>query len=213
MNMSTMLSMLHSPMKTFEYIRERGGSFTIPLITLMVIALIAIYLQMPMLERVLDAQQIDMTGTGVSEESLRQIGLYSAAVMSVLSVPFFAFFFGLLLLLLNLIVRGEATYMQLVKVALFSLIPGLVSSMIAGIMVRMSDVQSDKDMLFSLGAFFQEKEGFLFGLANIINPFSIWSLAILIIGAAVMCQRPIKSVGLWIGAVWLVFQLIPALLA
>lgn len=211
--MSTMISMIHSPTKTFEYIREKGGSFTIPLITLMVIALLAIILQLPMIEEAFDTQKVNLGDSGVNLETVKKIGTYSAIIMAPVLVAVSAFFFGLVLLLLNLIVRGEATYMQLVKVSLFSLIPGMFSSIITGILVRTSDVHSAKDVLFSLGAFFQEKEGFLFGLANIVNPFSIWSLAILIIGAAVMCRRPIKSVGLWIGGIWLVIQLITAMLA
>jgi hypothetical protein len=211
--MSTMLSMLHSPTKTFEYIRERGGSFTIPLITLMVISLLAIILQIPMIERAIDAQEVDLGESGMSTETVKQIAVYSAVILAPVAVPAAAFFCGLILLLLNLIVRGEATYMQLVKVYLFSLIPNVISSILTGIMVRNSDADSAKDILFSLGALFQEKEGFLFGLANIINPFSIWSIAITIIGAAVMMRRPIRTVGIWIGGVWLVIQLIIALLA
>jgi hypothetical protein len=72
--------MLHSPTKTFEYIRERGGSFTIPLITLMVIALVAIILQIPMIERTFDAQKMDLADTGVSIDTVKQIGVYSAAL-------------------------------------------------------------------------------------------------------------------------------------
>jgi hypothetical protein len=211
--LSTMISMLHSPTKTFEYIRERGGSFAIPFITLIVIALVAMILQIPMLERAIDAQEIDLGDSGVTQETVKQFAVYGAVIMGPVLVVLSTFFLGLVLLLLNLIVRGEATYMQLAKVSLFSLIPNMISSIIIGIMSRNSDMESANDALFSMGALFEEREGFIFGLANIIDPFSLWSLAIIIIGASVMCRRPMRTVGIWISGVWLVIQLIFALLA
>jgi len=211
--LSTMISMLHSPTKTFEYIRERGGSFLIPLIMLLIIAVLIVFLQLPIIERSMELQEVNLEGTGISEDTMKQIGVYIAFVTAPIVVAVSTFFMGLLLLLLNLIVRGEATYMQLVKVALFSQIPGLINGLISGIMTRATDAESEQDILFSLGALMQEKEGFLFGVANILNPFTLWGLAILIIGASVMCRRPIRTVGLWIGGLWLVVQLILATLA
>ncbi len=213
--MSTMISVLHSPTKTFEYIRERGGSFVIPLITLVILALVTVFLQLPIIERAMDLQKIegDLAETGVSVDTVKTVGVYIAFISAPVGVAISAFFMGLLLLLLNLIVRGEATYMQLVKVALFSLIPGMINGLISGIMARVTNADSEQDILFSLGALMQEKEGFMFGIANIFNPFTLWSLAILIIGASVMCNRPMKTVGLWIGGIWLVVQLILATLA
>jgi hypothetical protein len=211
--MSTMLSMLHSPTRTFEYIKERGGSFAIPLMTILVIAVVSILLQIPMLERAFDTTEVDLTDTGMSADTFKQFMVYAAVGMAPVIIAARVFITGLLLLLLNLIVRGEATYMQLVKVSIFSLIPIMINTIITAIMVRSSEADSANDVLLSLGALFQEKEGFIFGLANSINPFSIWSVAITIIGASVMCNRPIKSIGLWIGSAWVVIQLFRALLA
>ena len=131
----------------------------------------------------------------------------SAYVMGVIMPVITMFITGLLLMLLNLVVRGEGKYMQFVSIAAFSALPGLVGSLITGILVMTMDVQSATDVSLSLGAFVADKSSQMYRLLSLINPFSIWSLVLYIIGSSVIMKRPRKTLATWIIAAWLVMSL------
>ncbi|MNP74179.1 hypothetical protein D3C76_1710160 [compost metagenome] len=69
------------------------------------------------------------------------------------------------------------------------------------------DVQSATDISLSLGAFVSDKSSQMYRLLSLINPFSIWSLVLYIIGSSVIMNRPRKKVATWIIAAWLVISL------
>jgi hypothetical protein len=209
--MNNFISVLHSPTKTFEGLRDRGGGFAVAFILLLVFTLISAYLQIPIVERMMDAQEIETPG--VSQETLKTITILFQVIGAPIFVAAWIFILGLLFLLVNLIVRGEATYWQLVKVAVYSSIPSVINGLLTGILARNTDAQTHNDLVISAGALFSEKEGFLFGLANILNPFSIWTLAIMIIGVSVMARKSASSVAIWIGGAWLIINIIMALFA
>lgn len=207
--MNTIISMLHSPTRTFETIRERGGGFTLPFILTLVIMALGMILQFPLIEK--EILQQDLTTTGVEEGVLLAItkvfAVGGALFMSALTV----FLGGLLLLLVNLIVRGEATYWQLVKVAVYAGIPGWINVLLSGLLARFSNAQNINELTISAAVLLEKKEGFLYGLMSMINPFSLWGLALMIIGTAVMARRASTSVAVWIIAGWVVIGLIGAL--
>ncbi len=206
--MKVIVSVLHSPKKTFEYIRENGGAFLIPFILVLIVTLGVAILQIPMIERAFEATDLSqLEGTGMDVDAFLKISIYSGVAFSVVTIAAMVFITGLLLLLVNLIVRGEAKYMQLVKVAILAYIPSLINGILTGILARVTDAQNVNDLTISLGAFLEQKEGLLFGLASMINPFTIWYIALLVIGTAVMSQRPAKSVGIWIIAGYLLISL------
>ena len=91
------------------------------------------------------------------------------------------FFSGLLFMLLNLMVRGEAKYMQLVTVAAFASLPGMIDGILTAILLKVTNAHAINDISLSLGAFIQDKGSILFKALSIINPFSIWTLVLYII--------------------------------
>jgi len=194
--MGAFLNVLHSPKQTFERIRDNGGAFLIPFILLIVISIVGAFLALPAIEK--QAEEQALTQPEVSAETFKTVAVVSSMVMTPIMIAAGVFITGLLLMLVNLIVRGEAKYMGLVKVAILSSIPSLIHSLITGVLARTADVSNINELTISLGAFLEQKSGFLFGLASIVNPFGIWSLAIMVIGTAVMARKRTSTVAIWI---------------
>lgn len=158
--------------------------------------------------RSLQSQQIDTS----LQETVMATAKTTAYVMAIIVPVILAFITGLLLMLLNLVVRGEGKYMQFVSVAALSAMPGVVGSIIASVVARAAGAQSMTDVSLSLGAFITDKSSALYHWLSIINPFSLWSLFLYVVGASVMMKRPRKTVGTWIVIAWLLLSVVSILM-
>ncbi|NWL86136.1 YIP1 family protein [Paenibacillus sp. 79R4] len=199
---------------TFERLKSSKLAWLICLIVLLVISFAVIYVEMPMIEQtVLDSlksnPQISPESYDTVMDGNRTISYVVVVITSVATL----FISGLLFLLLNLVVRGEAKYMQLVTVAAFASLPGMIDGVLTAILLKVTNAQAISDISISLGAFVQDKGSDLFRVLSVINPFSIWTLVLYIIGAAVMMNRPKKQVAIWIVLAWLVLSFGSLLLA
>lgn len=207
--MKALFTVLVSPTKTFERIRDEGKHFVLPLILVLLVSMLTFVLSMPLIEYQAElVSPPEGVDAGFDAETMKTITTVTGAIGVLIGVVISIFVGGLLLLLINLIVRGEAKYMQLVKVAMFASVPGLLLGLLQSIMIRFMDPADALSLNFSLGAFVDPSSGFLFGLANLINPFVIWGLAIMVIGTAVMGRRPVKQVASWLIAGWLLLRLV-----
>ncbi|WP_068782784.1 Yip1 family protein [Paenibacillus phocaensis] len=211
--MKNVFTIFTAPEETFKRVRESKTAWLIVLAVLLVVSAVVIYMQMPAMEKELQRQfQSQQVDAGMRDTYLAAAKT-SAYVMGMILPVIMLFITGLLLMLLNLVVRGEGKYMQFVSIAAFAALPGLVGSLITGIMVMTMDVQSVTDVSLSLGAFVADKSSQMYRLLSLINPFSIWSLVLYIIGSSVIMNRPRKTVATWIIAAWLVISLGSLLLA
>lgn len=197
-----------SPQSTFERVREKSGSSWIaPLVIVIVLSLITIYFQMPTLEKEMiktfDAQGIDPSMQEMVIATSKVTSYVFAVIMPVMMV----FLGGLLLMLVNLFIRGEAKYMQLVNVSAYSSLPSAIGGLLTGLLMWTSNVQSVTEVSLSLGALVADKSSALFKMASILNPFSIWGLVLMIIGMTVMSKRPRKLVAAWIVVGWLLISI------
>ncbi|WP_199615319.1 YIP1 family protein [Paenibacillus alkalitolerans] len=208
--MTNLFTIIASPAKTFERLRDKGG-WVLPFVALTVLSVILMYIQWPLLQRLME-EQIANSQQPMTEEQInmgKMFGQISAYAGAAIAPAISMFLGGLLLLLVNLIVRGEATYMQLAKVSLFSSVPAYIGGIITAVMALTLNPDSLYDIMLTGGAFFDEKKGFLFGAAsNILDPFGLWSLALLIIGTSVMTRRSKAAAGIWIALGWLVVKLV-----
>lgn len=205
--MKNVFTIFMAPEETFKRVRENKTAWLFALAVLVVVSFAVIYMQMPALEkefhRQFQNQQIDAS----MQDTFMATAKTSAYVMGIVAPVIMLFVTGLLLMLLNLVVRGEGKYMQFVSIAAFSALPGLVGSLITGVLIMTMDVQSATDISLSLGAFVSDKSSQMYRLLSLINPFSIWSLVLYIIGSSVIMNRPRKKVATWIIAAWLVISL------
>ncbi len=205
--MKNVFSVLFSPTETFTRLREKGG-WVWGFVAILVVSLIVAWLDMPLIE--LAAREAYEKAGMENIDKMMKFARASSYVGVLFGAAFTVFFGAVLLLLLNLIVRGEAKYMQLVKVTTLAYVPAVISSVISGILARVTDAQSMQDIAISAGVFFTEKTGFVYHLANILNPFAIWGLVLMVIGSAVMMKRSVSTVAWWIVIVWVAFQLVGA---
>ncbi|MNM82771.1 Yip1 domain protein [compost metagenome] len=174
---------------------------------LLVVSVVVIYMQMPTLEKEFQRQFQNQQIDAGMQQTFMATAKTTAYIMGAIMPVIMLFVTGLLLMLLNLVVRGEGKYMQFVSIAAFAALPGIVGSLITGIMVMTMDVQSATDVSLSLGAFVADKSSQMYRLLSLINPFSIWSLVLYIIGSSVIMNRPRKTVATWIIAAWVVISL------
>lgn len=197
-----------SPREAFEKLRERGG-WVLGLILVCLLTAATIYVQWPLLEQSMIIE-MERTGEAISEDNLELVMLMAKAAgwFGGLIAPVFSMFFvGLLLFFLNLILRGEATYMQLAKVALSALLPGIAAGLLTAALAASAGAKSVLDVTLTGGAFFAEKSGFLFTLVTaVVDPFGWWGLALLVIGSSVMMRKRSKAVAVWIVGVWLLMR-------
>ncbi len=206
--MKNLLTVLFSPTAAFEKLREKGG-WAAGFVAVLLLSIVSVWLIWPLTEKMM-REQFAKTNTPGNIDQIINISHYTTLLGGAFGVAVKIFVVALLLLLVNLIVRGEAKYMQLVKVSTFSSVPGLISGLLTGIMARTTDASSIQDLSISLAAFISNKSGFLYGAASLLNPFSIWGLVLMIIGTAVMARKSKSSVAVWIVLGWLVFGLIGA---
>jgi len=210
--MGNLLKVLVSPTVVFEKLKEKGG-WVAAYFTLILAAVVNVWLLMPVIMEEVRKKLAESALDEKTREMSETIGLISGYAGAVIGAAVMVFITALLLLLVNVLVQGEAKYMQLVKVAIFSSVPGVVGSFLTGVMVRLLKPDQVTDVTLSLGAFVSEKKGFVFGLANAIGPFGLWGLALMIIGTAVMTGRSRSKVGIWVVLGWLILTVIGGLLA
>lgn len=204
--MSKLISVLFSPGATFQKLREKGG-FILPLITLSLISLLIVWINMPLVEKESLAKLTEQTQP-LQADTLLLIGKITGYVGAAFSVVIIAFLVGLLLMFINMLINGEAKYMQLVKVALYSSIPTMISGLLTAIMLRVTNAQSVKDVSLSAAALLSERKGILFSFLNLLNPFSIWGMVLMIIGTTVMTGRPASRVIPFILIGWIIMGML-----
>jgi len=206
-----LLQVLTSPRTAFEKLREKGkGGWVLALIIITLLGAGVVYLQLPLIEKML-IEQLESTPQEFPEDQLGimvNITKITSIISAVLWPVINMFLVGLLLYLLNLIVRGEGGYMQLSKVALYASVPTIVGSLLSCVLLLTGGAQSLYDVSLTGGAFFEEKSGYAFGFATaFLDPFGIWDVTILTIGAAVMMRRPVGKVAPWIVGAWVLVRL------
>ncbi|MGZ4111449.1 MAG: YIP1 family protein [Tumebacillaceae bacterium] len=201
--MTNLFRVLTAPQQTFERIREgKGGSWVVALLVLMFLDGVSYWLTLPSVLAATEnalrkAGQLDANTLLIAKTTAVTTGLAGTFLSALIGM----FILGLLLLLINALVGGEATYMQLSKVALYSGLPATLGSLLLGLIVRLTGA-ANLGSSISLGLFFSEKSGWAYQLASIIDPFALFGLVLVIIGTTVMTRRPRAKVAMWILIGW-----------
>lgn len=205
---SNLFTIFSSPAETFKRVKATKLAWLFPFLLVIIISLISVQLQMPAtVQTTLDTLKAQPNYDAVDTELVVQSTKVMGWVMAPLSVAIMVFLGGLIYLLLNLIVRGEAKYMQLVTMYAFAMLPSTIGGLVTAILVYTTGASSLTDVSLSLGALVADKESMLYHLLSIVNPFSLWGLALYVIGSSVMMNRPRKTVGIWIIGAWLIISL------
>lgn len=205
--LSNLLTIFVSPVDTFKRVKSSKLAWLFPFVLLVIISLISSYFQMPAVEQTaLDQFKAQPSINPADYDMYMQSMRVMTWVMAPLTVAIMVFLAGVLYLLLNLIVRGEAKYMQLITMVTFAMLPGMIGGLISAILIYTTGAASITDISLSLGALVADKNSMLFHLLSLVNPFSLWGLALYVIGSSVMMERPRKTVGIWIIGTWLIIS-------
>jgi hypothetical protein len=203
-NLKNLIKVIYAPSAAFEDLRDRKGGWVLPMFVLIAVTLLVLWLQMPL---ILEESKAAFAKQGITGEMppIVEISSYVGGGISVVAMLFIG---ALLLLLVNLIVRGEAKYMQLVKVILFSSVPTMLQGLVIGALARSTEATSVKDIALNAGALFSEKSGFMYQLATLLDPFVIWGIVLMVMGTAIMARKPKATVAVWIVGGWLLFAIL-----
>ncbi|AZK44845.1 YIP1 family protein [Paenibacillus lentus] len=210
--MKNLLTIFTSPRETFERVRDKKVAWILPMILALILGFVTTTLQMPYLME-LSRESLLKTG-GLSPEQVEQAVGFTP-IMSygtlILGTILMIFFVALLLVLLNLIMRGEGKYLQFANVAAYASLPAVIGGLLTTVLLLAMDARSLTDVTISLAALMPEKTGTMYRALLLINPFTIWGLYLYIVGAGIMMKRPLKKVAVWIVAVWLIYSFITVL--
>jgi hypothetical protein len=130
-----------------------------------------------------------------------RISAFAGAIISMIIMIFGS---ALLLLLVNVLVQGQAKFKQLVFVVISSTVPSVIGGLITAALLRFTDADSLTSIVLSPAAFLNEDRGILYAFLNLFNPFAIWGVVIIVIGTSIMTQRPITKVAPYILIGWVI---------
>lgn len=196
-----------SPTRAFQAVRDRKGGWIWPLVVTMALMLLAMWLMEPGFRAIKEEAWKAASSQGATREQFDLIFSLQRYLVPTLGVIVAIFFGGLILMLINWIVRGEAKYMQLVKVYLYSYLPVVIGQLLVGILVRATGTDDVREMMLNGAALLDESAGFLRRIAALADPFYIWSLVVGVFGAAVMMRRPPARIAMWLVIVWILLTL------
>lgn len=218
------IDILYAPAAVFE--RRRDGGYGVPLLILTVLLAGLLYVNMVVLapvylfemQRGLEAagDQAVMADPGEMARMGQVFGVLGFAIFFPISVLFAA-----LLLWLGARLLGAAIiYSSAALVATYSQVPSVfqqLAAILQGIVLDVDAMRSPRDVTLSLARFLPpETDPVLLALAGRLELFTLWSVALMAIGLAVIAKVPRSSALVVAIVVWLVGgvpELIGALLA
>jgi hypothetical protein len=185
---------LFAPVETFQEIAARPD-IVFPLLVILVVSIITTAVAVPRMDfETTIREQMEQTNRNMSEADLDRVVRFSSAfaraiayVSPVLNVAFFAIVAGIFLLAFRLF-GGEGTYKQAFSVSLYAWVPLLILGIIGTIILlsRGGAVSADEMgtlVASHLGMLVDRKANpVLFALLSSIDIFTIWTLALFIIG-------------------------------
>lgn len=213
-----------SPSETFKSV-ARKPQWAAPLVLVLIISLALSFFIIPIameeaqsdpkaIERMEDARG-KMAERGMSEQQIddafaqqqklgRIFGPISGVVMTTVLILAVA---GILLLIGNVGLGGQASYSAMVSMYTYSMFIVLLGSIIKlPLIIKQQSVK----IFFSLATFLspETSETFLYRLLNKFAIFELWQLAVVIIGVAVINKFPTRKAAVPIIALWLLYVVV-----
>jgi hypothetical protein len=206
--MKALFSVIYKPYATFVSLRH-NRAWAAPVGVLVALSLAAALLQLPTVVRdSLNALKYAVAIGEISplhyDEAMQtSVTVFSTLGGAVLAIPLQVFLGALALMLVNMLVRGTATYGDMVNVALYASVPGVIGNLIIGFAALIMKADSLSEVMPDASIFVEHRDSLL-GLAlGQIHPFSCWSVCLLIVGLHVMCKKPWPLIGLLVLCGWI----------
>lgn len=217
------IGMLVSPNGTFASIARRPD-WVVPLLVIVLIGYVNTFLIMPRMDWdaivAMQEEQIRAKNPNMSQEQLEQMGRMTKAggkvfgwVVPVLSVIWYVIVAAVLLLAFRLL-GGEGTFGKAFSATLYAWMPLVVNGIIVTIVAVMRGGLIDPTQMATLvksnPAFLVDMKAqpVLFALLSSIDIFTIWTVALLIIGFAAMSKVSKAKASAIVISLWVVCILI-----
>ena len=140
-------------------------------------------------------QQMDAQQRETIIQSQIKYAPIGAYVVGSIAIPVVALIVAGVLLLMCKMMGASLTYRQMFGITAYSMLPGLISSILAIIVVftkNPEDFNLRNPLAFNLGAFLEPPPGSgkaLYALATSIDLFSFWQIALLAVGISVAARK------------------------
>lgn len=201
-----------SPSRAFEAVKEEPG-FLIPAAIFLVVMTAATLLVGPE-TRQYSVELMTKQGVPASQIDASLKMMMPMAVIGVLlSYPILWLLQALVLLIYNQIALGEGKFKQYYAVAVLSSVPTVIHQIIATGLIKAMGMKAAMQVNTSLAVLLgSDNQTFLYRFLAYFDLFTIWGLVLLVIGGAVVMNKGVKGIGLYILALWIVLAVGMALL-
>jgi uncharacterized Tic20 family protein len=204
------------PKKTFEDIIALPNTLGIVVITLVLGLLLAI----PILPKIKEyTVWIIQNSPGADKMPASAIGMASTAAVattligSVLGPLLMWLIVAGLLKFFNSFSGETAPFKSLFTIAAYSYLPLLLASVIRTSLIMVTPAQNFVKVSTSLALLLPgDRIDRLYIILSKIDPFSIWSLVLLVIGSSLAMKTTYKNTAVYLGGLWLIYVLATGLL-
>ncbi|MDZ7261257.1 MAG: YIP1 family protein [candidate division KSB1 bacterium] len=204
-----------SPRQTFESV-NRKPDWVVPLVIVLLVSLVISILVTPIaMQEGLEMQREMMKERGMSDEQIdnalaigQKVGKITGPIMAVIVILVVLLIVAAVLMFGgNVILGGTTNFKKVFSVICYSSLIGSLGGLIK--LPLMLSKQSVK-VSFSLATFLSEdaSKTFLYKLLSKIELFTIWELAVLSIGLAVIYKFTTKKAATLVVSLWIIWVVI-----
>lgn len=208
-----------NPGETFRDIVARPYSLVAALAAIAV-SLVATVLMLPKLQAFTAWQFEQMPAGTMSPEELAAMQEYGAmavtggAIGGAIIVPVLIWLsWALALKFFNMFAGNRVSFRQLFAVAVYAYVPILLGGLLTAVMIVFSRAENLPYVTLSLAALFSGMEfGFAYTLLTRVDPFALWTIALLGIGGAQAMQVSARSTVGYLLLLWVLYAVAAAAL-
>jgi len=193
-----------SPSRTFQAVKEEPG-FLIPAALFLVIMIAATLLIGPETRQYTVELMTKQGATPSQIDAGLKMMLPMAVIGVLISYPILWLLQALVLLIYNQIALGEGKFKQLFAVAVFSSVPTVIHQIIASGLIKAMGMNAALQVNTSLAVLLgSDTQTFLYRFLANFDLFTIWGLALLALGGAIVMNKSVKGIGLYILVLWII---------
>lgn len=212
----SLVGVLWEPGRTFAQLRERPAILP-PYVVLMVASSVSgLMMSGKLSEFTLRAMQSSGQLTPEMAVRMSKVGVISGVIAATLSPLLIGAIVAGVLALAGLFVGGQARFKQLMSLVGHAYLPVMVlGALLKSLLIRGAPVEDVMLVNTSLASFLPREQfgTWLYRIASLLDPFALWSLALLVIGFAAVNRWSTRKAANVIVPLWLVVTVAGLLMA
>lgn len=201
-----------SPSRAFRAVKEEPG-FLIPAAIFIIIIIAATLLVGPETRQYTVELMIKQGAPSSQIDAALKMMLPMAVIGVAISYPLLWLLQAVVLLIYNQIALGDGKFQQFFAVAVLSSVPTVIHQIIASGLIKGMGIQAAMQVNTSLALFLgSDNQTFLYRFLAYFDLFTIWGLVLLALGGAIVMNKSVKGIGLYILVLWIILAVAMALL-